>query len=89
MDNGTYYCILDQRFGATSAGVYKVTMSVGQRTIPRYFVSISDKVWFQGPRGGVKIKKDRSGLGYTGYLTNDPEFMKEFMWVKLKARAVN
>jgi hypothetical protein len=43
----------------------------------------SDRVWKQGPYGGVKIIKDRSGL--YGYVTNNEEMMKKFMWVKLQA----
>lgn len=51
-------------------------------------VSYSHRVWKQGPRGGVKLIKqgfeNDKFYGY-GYLTKDPEAMKEFMWVKLRA----
>ena len=89
MDNGTYYCIIDHATNTCPAGVYRIdwpTIEAGQ--IRRY-IALSTKVWFQGPRGGVKIRKDRAGLGCIGYITSEPEYMKEFMWVKLKARAVN
>jgi hypothetical protein len=50
----------------------------------------SDRVWRQGPKGGVKIVKDRityPGGTYTyGYVTNNKTAMKEFAWVKLKAK---
>ena len=49
----------------------------------------SDRVWCQGPRGGVKIVKDRInyyGGVYGGYVTNNKKAMKEFAWVKLSAR---
>ena len=49
----------------------------------------SDRVWCQGPRGGVKIVKDRInyyGGVYGGYVTNNQKAMKEFAWVKLSAR---
>lgn len=48
----------------------------------------SDRVWCQGPRGGVKIVKDRINYpsGMYGYITNNKTAMKEFVWVKLLAR---
>jgi hypothetical protein len=47
----------------------------------------SSKVWREGPRGGVKIIKNRN-IGYYGYVTTNEEYMKEFVWVKLQAQAV-
>ena len=48
----------------------------------------SDRIWCQGPRGGVKIVKDRITYpgGMYGYVTNNKTAMKEFAWVKLKAK---
>ena len=49
----------------------------------------SDRVWCQGPRGGVKMVKDRVnyyGNGVYGYVTRNKKAMKEFAWVKLSAR---
>ena len=49
----------------------------------------SDRIWMQGPRGGVKIVKDRInyyGGAYGGYVTNNKTAMKEFAWIKLSAR---
>jgi hypothetical protein len=49
----------------------------------------SDRIWCQGPRGGVKIVKDRInwyGGTYGGYVTRNKTAMKEFAWVKLSAR---
>ena len=48
----------------------------------------SDRVWCQGPRGGVKIVKDRITYpaGVYGYITNNSKAMKEFAWIKLSAR---
>ena len=48
-----------------------------------------DRVWMQGPRGGIKIIKDRInwyGGMYGGYVTNNQKAMKEFAWIKLSAR---
>jgi hypothetical protein len=89
VDKGTYYCIVDHDFSNCPAGVYRVVSpTVGTAFIRRY-IELSTKVWFQGPKGGVKIKKDRSGFSYMGYVTHDPEYIKEFMWAKLKAQTVN
>ena len=48
----------------------------------------SDRVWCQGPRGGVKIVKDRISYpgGMYGYVTHKEKAMKEFAWIKLSAR---
>ena len=48
----------------------------------------SDRIWCQGPQGGVKIEKDRITYpgGMYGYVTNNETAMKEFMWIKLKAK---
>ena len=48
-------------------------------------VSHSERVWQQGPRGGVKLIKDRY-LGDYGYITQNEEKMKEFAWIKLSAK---
>lgn len=54
----------------------------------------SDYVWCQGPKGGVRLvyqnwdllyKTDFAHFKKQGYITNDPEAMAEFMWIKLKA----
>ena len=47
--------------------------------------SYSHRVWTQGPRGGVKIIKDKTDNNF-GYVTKNEELMKEFMWIKLKAQ---
>ena len=48
----------------------------------------SHRVWCQGPRGGVKIVKDRITYpgGVYGYITTNKKAMKEFACVKLSAR---
>ena len=49
----------------------------------------SNRIWCQGPRGGVKIVKDRInyyGGGVYGYITTNKKAMKEFAWIKLSAR---
>jgi len=50
----------------------------------------SDRVWCQGPKGGVKIVKDRRTYpgGMYGYITNNNKAMKEFAWIKLSARHI-
>jgi len=46
----------------------------------------SDRIWQQGPRGGVKIVKDRVNYCGYGYVTNNETAMKKFTWIKLSAR---
>ena len=50
-------------------------------------MSYSHVVWVQGPRGGVRIIKDKiESLGLYGYVTKNEDAMKRFMWAKLKAQ---
>ena len=47
----------------------------------------SDRIWCQGPRGGVKIIKDKTTWPWLyGYVTHNEKAMKEFIWLKLKAK---
>ena len=47
----------------------------------------ADVVWQVGPKGGVKIiRHNWSQNKKIGYITNDAEEMKEFMWIKLVAK---
>ena len=57
--------------------------------VPNVYTLIqnSSKVWRQGPQGGVKIIKNRD-TGSRGYVTTNEDQMKEFVWIKLQARAV-
>lgn len=88
MADFTYYCevFTDKRF--IKKGIY--TYSCGKRKDFKYLELIqhSDKIWRQGPKGGVSIAKDRnSRLRHNQYITSDEKIMKEFMWIKLKAQA--
>ena len=46
----------------------------------------SDQVWYQGPRGGVQLVKWDYCDYQATYLRRDSEKMKQFVWVKLRAR---
>lgn len=85
----TYYCEVTRERADIKSGLY--TFSGPSSSFLRYnrLVTLSDKVWLQGPRGGVKIIKDRAGIRIQHYVTNDVEEMKEFMWAKLQAQTVN
>ena len=48
----------------------------------------SDQVWYQGPRGGVQLVKWDYCDYQATYLRRDSEKMKQFTWVKLRARAL-
>ena len=51
----------------------------------------SEQVWYQGPRGGVKLVKGSKiepWNAWSTYLRRDSEKMKQFAWVKLQARAL-
>lgn len=86
----TYYCEVQHPRVELAPGVYRV---VADRDFNRGWfpqltnvVQLSDRVWKQGPKGGVKIIKDRSWPYPMGYITTDEEWMKKFAWAKLKAK---
>ena len=89
----TYYCEVGSRVREYPAGVYKVVASNGINAtwFPQLnrLTTVSDKVWKQGPKGGVKIIKSRSCLFPMGYITTNEKYMREFAWVKLRAKQVN
>ena len=62
-------------FGPTDKGLPRSTFGFG-------LALQSDRIWRQGPKGGVKLQKCRDFV-HTGYVTNDSEIMKEFLLVKL------
>ena len=87
----TYYFELDQDrtdyINSWKAGVYSSPGYMGAYYGGQNRLSHNcDRVWMQGPRGGVKIVKDRIGGMYGRYITNNQKAMKEFAWVKLSAR---
>ena len=95
MDNATYYCRITCQNEQWSPGVYSIKTSDNERgkvyspstALRLNLIRYSDKVWREGPRGGVKIVKDRIGLKRTfKYITHDPKAMEEFMWIKLSAK---
>jgi hypothetical protein len=93
MGTYTYYCEVKDRIREFPQGVYKVVAEndFGGRWFPtaNRLITVSDRVWKQGPKGGVKIVKCRSWRLYpTGYITTNEKYMREFAWVKLKAKTV-
>ena len=81
----TFYCKVTHDGGTNSnPGIYSFISAQ-----PGKFRLIGDsiKVWRQGPKGGVKIFKDRTGTHKLHrYVTNNEEQMKEFFWIKLQAQ---
>ena len=74
-----------------AAGVYSAVGYMGGYVGWQNRLAINcDRVWCQGPRGGVKIVKDRITYpgGMYGYITNNKKAMKEFAWIKLSARHI-
>lgn len=89
-----YYCEITKSRQDIDAGVYRVVAEGGfdRAWFPKLnrLVTASERVWKQGPKGGVKIMKQPywSSNYYGGlYQTHNPQAMKEFAWVKLRAKA--
>lgn len=93
MGTYTYYCEVKDRIREYPQGVYKVVADskFSARWVPtaNRLMTVSDRVWKQGPKGGVKIVKCRSWRSCpTGYITTNEKYMREFAWIKLKAKTV-
>lgn len=93
MGTYTYYCEVSSRVREYPAGVYKVEASNGNATwFPQLnrLTTVSDKVWKQGPKGGVKIVKYPWWNSWPmGYITTNEKYMREFAWIKLRAKKYN
>ena len=93
MDGYTYYCEVSRDRSDYRAGVYSIVADRGinARWWPKLnqVITISDRVWKQGPRGGVRIIKSRIyDLHPMGYITKNERWMKQFAWVKLSAKSL-
>ena len=91
MTQYTYYCEVKNRIREYPAGVYKVVTGDGRMgpwfPILNRLTTVSDKVWKQGPSGGVKIIKAPWRDNWPmGYITQNEKYMREFAWVKLQAK---
>ena len=62
--------------------------SANSQHMPR-LMRESEQVWCQGPRGGVQLIRGAYWDYWATYLRQDSEKMKQFIWVKLQARALN
>ena len=76
-------------YGVKDDFAWKLTLDNKLRTninhVPR-LMRESDQVWVQGPRGGVQLIKGTYWDHWATYLRRDSEKMKQFTWVKLRAR---
>jgi hypothetical protein len=92
MGRYTYYCEVQHTKVELAPGVYCVIADKGfnQPWFPQLnrIITFSHRVWKQGPKGGVKIIKDRDWPCPMGYVTTNEEWMKKFTWVKLRARTL-
>lgn len=92
MGQYTYYCEVKDRYEGYQPGNYKVVASgdFSRSWFPQLnkIIQVSHRVWKQGPKGGVKIIKDRSWPYPMGYITSDEKWMKKFAWVKLSAKSL-
>jgi hypothetical protein len=92
MADHTYYCEVKGNYDGHKAGIYKIVAGgdFSRLWFPQLnkLIQVSDRVWKQGPRGGVKIIKDRSWPYPMGYIKKDDQWMKKFFWIKLKAKSL-
>ncbi len=88
MAKNTYYFEVKDHGGDVPDGVYSCQADpMNFHLLQLGYFQISHRVWRQGPRGGVKIVKDRGwDLVPATYITTNPKWMQKFAWAKLKAR---
>ena len=85
-----YYFEVKNHRGDVPDGVYSCqTQWMHLKPHELGYFEISDRVWLQGPRGGVKIVKDHGyDLYPRSYVTTNSKWMKKFAWAKLKAKPI-
>ena len=87
MVNSIVYCEVEREpehdYWEFAPGIYAIPDRRGYRTKISRCMSYSNRVWIQGPKGGVRLKDE---YNIFRYVTKDEKLMKEFMWVKLKAQ---
>jgi len=84
--DSTYYCRMNKHLPDIEPGVYSYRK--GDDPVLQLLLRLhSDTVWWQGPKGGVKVIKDKYFL-HQEYITKNEELMKEFMWVKLQSQSI-
>lgn len=87
MANSIFYCEVEKEpehdYWEFAPGIYAIIDRREYSTKISRCMSNSTKVWIQGPRGGVRLKDE---YNIFRYVTKNEKLMKEFMWVKLKAK---
>ena len=78
-------------YGVKDNFVWHLQSSCGYHNKPRYHPILfreSEKIWYEGPRGGIRLIKENSIYQYK-YITRDEQLIKEFFWIKLQAKNLN
>jgi hypothetical protein len=84
----TYYCKVTFDRADIKPGLYMFQTAKNSTLGYNRLVTLSHKIWRQGPKGGVKIIKDKENWAHNiGYVTTNEKIMKEFMWAKLQAQS--
>jgi hypothetical protein len=82
----SYYCEVTYDRADIKPGIYSFVAGKHHPSGKGRLVTLSDRIWRQGPKGGVKIIKERTKYASSQYVTTDEKLMKKFMWVKLQAQ---
>lgn len=93
MGTYVYYCEVRINQEDIKSGVYSIEAveNPATRWFPRLqsMIRMSERVWKQGPKGGVKIiKYPWSQHWPMGYITQNEKYIKEFAWIKIQAKEI-
>lgn len=92
MDNRKSTAYFEVKYGndVIEPGVYWANKSEYYTRQVRNYIQYAERIWMQGPRGGVKVIKDRNwdNLYPNGYVTTNEKYMEEFFWLKLRAKQI-
>ena len=86
MGKFSYYCEVHKDRYDLKKGVYWYASDKRNTMAYLKLYQFSDRIWRQGPKGGVKIIQSKNEFRGTQYITTDEKMMKKFMWVKLQAQ---
>jgi len=82
----TYYCVKGDAAWKLDLDHWRLPhKNTNSQHMPR-LMRESNQVWYQGPRGGVQLVKWDYWDYQATYLRRDSEKMKQFTWVKLRAK---
>lgn len=92
IDEGFYYCEISKNantYEVEAGSVVSIRFQHEHVTKIMRIVSYSDRAYFQNEDGDIRLIKDNINGKYLYDIIKDEDMIKEFMWLKLKAKELS